>query len=305
MNQHISVFKQEAIDCLNIKPTGIYVDGTFGRGGHSLAICQKLTTGKLIATDLDQAAIDFGNKMIKDYHLENKLLLYKSNFCNIENILLSLEINKVDGILLDLGVSSPQFDTPERGFSYRYDSLLDMRMNQEQELSALEMVNEYSKEKLIKILYEYGEEKFAYKIVEKIIENRPLMTTFDLVAAIKSALPAKVLNSKGHPAKKTFQALRIAVNGELDSLQLALESMPKLLNVNGVLAIISFHSLEDRLVKKAFNQLSKPQKINRRVPILELEKLDFLSRKIMISDLEVLENNRAHSAILRILERIN
>ena len=219
MTQHISVLKQEAIDCLNIKPNGIYVDGTFGRGGHSLAICQKLTSGKLIATDLDQAAIDFGKVMIQDYHLENKLFLYKANFCNIDKILSSLNINKVDGILLDLGVSSPQFDTPERGFSYRYDSLLDMRMNQEQQLSALEIINEYSKQQLIKILYEYGEEKFAYKIVENIIKNRPLTTTFDLVAAIKSALPAKVLNSKGHPAKKTFQALRIAVNGELDSLQ--------------------------------------------------------------------------------------
>lgn len=305
IDKHISVFKQDIIDNLKIKPEGIYVDGTFGRGGHSLAICSQLTSGCLIATDLDSDAIDYGQKLITNNHLENKLSLYQSNFGDLDILLSKLNISNIDGILLDLGVSSPQFDNPERGFSYRYDAKLDMRMNQNQVLSAYEIVNQYSMDNISKILFEYGEEKFARKIAAKIVEKRPIETTLQLVDVIKSALPNKVLSSKGHPAKKSFQAIRIAVNSELESLEKALSFMPNLLKKGGIMAVISFHSLEDKLVKKAFNQLAKPSKVDKRLPLLVTEKPKFISKKIMISNEEILMNNRSHSAILRILERID
>lgn len=305
IDKHVSVFKQDVIESLKINPEGIYIDGTFGRGGHSLAICERLTSGHLIATDLDSDAITYGKKLISDKQLENKLSLYQMNFGYLNKLLNELQISSVDGILLDLGVSSPQFDNPDRGFSYRYDAKLDMRMNQEQLLNAHDIVNQYSLSDLQRILFEYGEEKFAKKIALKIVENRPINTTFELVDVIKSALPSKVLSNKGHPAKKSFQAIRIAVNSELESLENALGFMPQFLKKGGIMAVISFHSLEDKLVKKAFNQLSKPHKVDKRIPLLITENPQFMTKKIMISNEEVLINNRSHSAILRILERID
>lgn len=305
IDKHISVFKQDIIENLKINPEGIYIDGTFGRGGHSLAICNKLTNGRLIATDLDNDAISYGQKLILDNHLENKLSLYQMNFGSLDKLLDKLQISSVDGILLDLGVSSPQFDNPERGFSYRFDAKLDMRMNQNQLLSAHEIVNQYSLSDIQRILFEYGEEKFAKKIASKIVEKRPINTTLELVDVIKDALPSKVLSSKGHPAKKSFQAIRIAVNSELESLENALNFMPNFLKKGGIIAIISFHSLEDKLVKRAFNQLAKPNKVDKRIPLLTTENPRFITKKIMISNEEVLINNRSHSAILRILERID
>ncbi|MDO4500655.1 MAG: 16S rRNA (cytosine(1402)-N(4))-methyltransferase RsmH [Erysipelotrichaceae bacterium] len=302
MSKHISVLLDEALKLLDVKENGVYIDGTLGRGGHSKKILEKLKGGRLYCFDLDEQAIKESKENLKDY---DNVTYIHDNFKNMNKY-----VSGVDGILLDLGVSSPQFDEGDRGFSYRFDGPLDMRMNQEGDLTAYKVVNTYSKEELEKVFWNYGEEKFSRSIAAKIIEKRaeaPIKTTFELVDVIKSALPAKVLNKKGHPAKQCFQALRIEVNGELDSLNQFLEVFPDMLNKDGKVAIITFHSLEDRLVKRRFKDLSTVEDDKRiyKLPS-EIEEADFelLNRKALIATDEELENNpRSKSAKLRGLRK--
>lgn len=304
MNQHISVFKNEAISALDIKPEGVYVDATLGRAGHSLQIVKQLDSGHLYCFDLDdQALLDSAN-ILQEY--KDKVTLIHSNFAQIENKLNQHGITEIDGILFDLGVSSPQFDDPDRGFSYRYDAPLDMRMNQQQSLSAMNVVNEYDLSDLNRILKEYGEEKFSYKIAQSIIASRPIHTTLQLVDAIKKALPQRVLRAQGHPAKQTFQAIRIEVNGELQAISVALEQAIRLLKPNGRLVVITFHSLEDRIVKQLFNTVSTPPKVNKRLPQLEKAVINYehLTKQVIKPSQTEIENNpRSQSAKLRILAR--
>ncbi len=291
---------EKAIELLDIRQGGIYVDGTLGRGGHSKLILEKLKDGKLYCFDLDEEAIKESKEVLKDY--DNAVFIH-DNFANMAKY-----VDKVDGILLDLGVSSPQFDEAQRGFSYRYDGPLDMRMNQEDALSACEVVNEYSEEALAKVLWEYGEEKNARRIARSIVENRPLKTTFELVEAIKKALPARVLSKKGHPAKQSFQALRIEVNHELDSLKRFLNEFDGILNKDGRVVIITFHSLEDRLVKRAFKALSSVDD-DLRIALRpeEVKKADYvlLNHGDKADEKEVENNHRAKSAIIRGIRKIN
>ena len=294
MSDHVSVMPQRAIDLLDIRPDGIYVDGTLGRGGHSKLILEKLKGGKLYCFDLDEEAIEESRKFLKGY--ENVTFIH-DNFMNMDSY-----VDHVDGILLDLGVSSPQFDEAERGFSYRYDSPLDMRMNREDDFSAYDVVNCYSEEDLADILWRYGEERNAGRIAKKIAENRPIETTGKLVEVIRSALPAKILSKKGHPAKQTFQALRIEVNHELDSLETFLERFDRILNVNGTVVIITFHSLEDRMVKYCFRKLSSVED-DKRIALRpeEVKKADYilLNHGDKASEEEIESNHRAKSAIIR------
>lgn len=291
---------EKAIELLNVKEDGIYVDGTLGRGGHSKLILEKLKSGRLYCFDLDEDAIRESKQILKDY---DNVVYIHDNFANMDQY-----VDKVDGILLDLGVSSPQFDEPERGFSYRNDGPLDMRMNKEDKLSAYEVVNNYSEQDLVRILFDYGEEKNARRIARSIVENRPLNTTFELVEAIKKALPAKVLSKKGHPAKQSFQALRIEVNHELDSLKKFLNEFDGILNKNGRVVIITFHSLEDRLVKRAFKAKSSVED-DLRIALRpeEVRKADYrlLNHGDKAEQEEVEFNRRAKSAIIRGIEKIN
>ena len=300
MTRHISVMPEKAIELLNVKEDGIYVDGTLGRGGHSKLILEKLKNGRLYCFDLDEDAIRESKQILKDY---DNVVYIHDNFANMDQY-----VDKVDGILLDLGVSSPQFDEPERGFSYRNDGPLDMRMNKEDKLSAYEVVNNYSEQDLVRILFDYGEEKNARRIARSIVENRPLNTTFELVEAIKKALPAKVLSKKGHPAKQSFQALRIEVNHELDSLKKFLNEFDGILNKNGRVVIITFHSLEDRLVKRAFKAKSSVED-DLRIALRpeEVRKADYrlLNHGDKAEQEEVEFNRRAKSAIIRGIEKIN
>lgn len=304
MIEHISVLKKETIDLLEIKKNGIYVDGTLGRCGHTLEILKKLDKGHLYCFDLDLEAIEKGHQILQEY--KGKYTIIHDNYKNMDSY-----IEKVDGIILDLGVSSPQFDNAERGFSYRYNSRLDMRMNSETKLSAYEIVNNYDLNSLNRIFKEYGEEKNSYKIASKIIEARklkPIETTFELVDIIKSCLSNKVLKEKGHPAKQVFQSLRIEVNDELNSLEEFLNKIPAILKKDGRVAIISFHSLEDRLIKNYFKKFSTV-KDDKRIVIKQqdLIKPDFelLNKKIIISTTEELEiNSRAKSAKLRGIKRV-
>lgn len=304
MGSHLSIFKSEAIEALDIKPEGIYVDATLGRGGHSLEIVKQLTSGHLYVFDLDLEAIKESKIRLANYL--DKITFCHTNYANIVSVLNTYNIKGVDGILFDLGVSSPQFDTPERGFSYRFDARLDMRMDQSQSLNAYEVVNTYSEEKLKDILYRYGEERYSNSIVKQIINNRPIETTLELVDVIKKGLPNKVLNSKGHPAKKVFQAIRIEVNKELDSLEKSLNSVVRILNPKGRCVVITFHSLEDRIVKDIFNSVSKAPKMSRRVPLIEEIQLEYkhLTKNVIkVSEEEKETNLRSHSAKLRILEK--
>ena len=255
---HYSVMLKECIDALEIRKNGTYIDGTLGRGGHSSEILKRIPEGKLIAFDLDSEAIS--QSAIRLNEIGTNYVLIHDNFATAKEHLAHMGIEGADGILLDLGVSSPQFDDGTRGFSYRFDGPLDMRMNRETELSEYDVVNHYSYEDLVRILKWYGEEPFAKQIarsIEKHRQQKPISTTFELVDVIKEALPSKVLNKKGHPAKQTFQAIRIEVNHELDSLKSALEDMMGLLHPNGVMAVITFHSLEDRMVKTMFKEKTK------------------------------------------------
>lgn len=299
MKEHVTVLLDEAIEMLNVKEDGIYVDGTLGRGGHSLEILKRLKTGKLYCFDLDEEAIKKSKETLKDY---NNVIYVHDNFMNMNKY-----VDHVDGILLDLGVSSPQFDEAERGFSYRNDGPLDMRMNKEDKFTAYDVVNKYDEEKLAKVLFEYGEEKYSRAIARKIVEARPIKTTFELVDAIKSALPAKVLSKKGHPAKQSFQAIRIEVNHELDSLKTFLESFDEILNVNGRLVIITFHSLEDRLVKRCFKDLSTvkdDKRIALRPEQIEKARYELLNHGKKADDDEIENNRRAKSAIVRGIRKV-
>ncbi len=308
--QHIPVLLNEVIEGLNIKPDGIYVDLTLGRAGHSSEVLKRLNqNGKLICFDQDQEAIDASQ--IKLQQIASNFLIIKSNFENIKSELNKIGINKVDGIMADLGVSSPQFDNAERGFSYRFDAKLDMRMNQEQELTAYEIVNTYDLKTLTNIFREYGEEKYSYEIAKRIIrqrEEKPIETTFELVDVIKKSLPMKELAKKGHPAKQVFQALRIAVNRELDVLEVMLKDALTILNRNGRLAVITFQSLEDRIVKKIFKEVSTPKQTPRGMPTLPGEdKVEYkeVNRKVIVASEEELKfNPRSESAKLRVIEKL-
>ena len=254
--KHISVLLNECIEGLDIKPDGIYVDGTAGGAGHSREIAKRLTTGKLIAIDKDPTAVKIATERLSEYPVAQ---VVENDFANIPEVLDSLGIDKVDGILLDLGVSSHQLDTPERGFSYNYDAPLDMRMSQKG-LSAYNIVNEYEPKDIARILREFGEEKFASRIAQNIAKSReekPIETTFELVEIIKSSIPAAARREGGHPAKRSFQAIRIAVNSELDNLSLCLDRTFERINEGGRFAIITFHSLEDRMVKQKFASFTK------------------------------------------------
>jgi 16S rRNA (cytosine1402-N4)-methyltransferase len=302
---HIPVLLKETIDGLNIKPDGIYVDCTLGRGGHSSEVLKKLTTGHLYSFDQDDEAIKKSYDRLKE--ISSSFTLIKSNFAFIKEKLQELGVTKVDGIMFDLGVSSAQFDESDRGFSYRFDARLDMRMNKDSSLSAYEVVNNYSQEELFRVIRDYGEEKFAYQIAKAIVkyrQSKPLTTTFELVDVIKSVMPQKVLNQKGHPAKQTFQAIRIEVNDELGVLKKALQEASQLLNSKGRLCVITFNSLEDRIVKDFFANLTKVEG-SRKLPTQnEVKDYILVNRKVITASEEELENNnRAKPAKLRILER--
>ena len=299
MSEHISVMPERAMELLDVKEDGIYVDGTLGRGGHSRRILEKLTTGRLYCFDLDEEAIERSKELLKGY---DNVTFIHDNFMNMGKY-----VDQADGILLDLGVSSPQFDEADRGFSYRYDGPLDMRMNKEDKLSAYDVVNSYSKEELKRVLWQYGEERNANRIAEKIIENRPIDSTLELVEVIKSALPAKVLSKKGHPAKQSFQAIRIEVNHELDSLKAFLDSFDPILKKDGRLIIITFHSLEDKLVKHCFKALSTVED-DKRIALRpeQVKKADYvlLNHGDKASEKEVEINRRAKSAIIRGIKKV-
>ncbi len=305
--EHISVLLDEAIEMLDIKEDGIYVDCTLGRGGHSSEILKRIPNGHLYAFDLDQSAIDESRKRLEA--IGDNFTLIHAPFEEFNARLDELHVGQVDGILMDLGVSSPQFDDPERGFSYRYDARLDMRMDQNQPLDAYTIVNTYPKEELLRVLREYGEEPNAARIVAGILKAReikPIETTFELVEVIKDALPAAILRKKGHPAKQTFQALRMEVNKELPQLTSTLEQGLDRLKPGGRMAVITFHSLEDRIVKQAFAARALPKKVNRRMPVAIEETLHYklVNRKpITASQAELDANSRAHSAKLRGVER--
>lgn len=306
MSEHITVLKEEAVDALNIKDDGIYVDATLGGGGHSSLILSKLKKGHLYSFDQDDYAISRAKEKLDT--VGNNYTIIKSNFVNLKERLNELGVYHIDGILYDLGVSSFQFDMEERGFSYRLDGPLDMRMNQNQELSAKTIVNEWPVSKLIEIFYRYGEEKFAKQIafqIDKVRHEKEISTTFELVDIIKSALPQKVLKQKGHPAKQVFQALRVAVNDELTVFEKSLLDGLDMLNSDGRAVVITFQSLEDRICKSIFKEKSTLD-IPEGLPVIIKEEAPFelISRKpILPSEEELNNNNRSHSAKMRILRK--
>ncbi|HAR6255772.1 TPA: 16S rRNA (cytosine(1402)-N(4))-methyltransferase RsmH [Staphylococcus pseudintermedius] len=308
MFHHISVLLKETVDQLNIKEDGVYVDCTLGGAGHSQYLLNQLSDeGRLIAIDQDMTAINHAKeKLQQDLH---KVTFVHNNFRNLANILAELNIDKVDGILYDLGVSSPQLDVPERGFSYQHNAKLDMRMDQTQPLSAYEVVNTWSYETLVKIFFRYGEEKFSKQIARKIEARRqqqPIETTFDLVTCIKEGIPAKARRKGGHPAKRVFQAIRIAVNDELAAFEDSLEQAIDHVKVSGRISVITFHSLEDRLCKQMFQEYEKGPDVPRGLPVLPeayTPKLKRVNRKPIVADATDLEDNhRARSAKLRVAE---
>ena len=310
--KHITVLLNEAVDGLNIKPDGTYVDCTLGGGGHSGLILSKLSeNGKLYSFDQDITAINFNKDKFEEENELGKINFIKSNFRNISEELNKRNILGVDGILYDLGVSSPQFDNADRGFSYNYDAPLDMRMYQSQSLTARDVVNDWSYEQLVRIFFRYGEEKFAKSIarrIEKVRQQTPIETTGQLVDLIKEAIPAKARRKGGHPAKKTFQAIRIAVNDELGALEESLEQALDLLNPGGRISVITFQSLEDRLVKVMFKQKTSLPELPPGLPVIpDSQKVEYklITRKpIVPSEDEITHNNRAHSAKLRIIEKL-
>ncbi len=306
---HISVLLSESIEALAIRPEGIYVDGTLGGGGHSYEICRRLTTGRLIGIDQDSNAICAAKEHLAPFL--DKVTFVNDNFSHVETILDQLGIEKVDGFLLDIGVSSYQLDTAERGFSYMQDAPLDMRMDERRDFSAYDVVNTYSEEELARVIYEYGEERWAKRIAQFIVQARaqtPIQTTFELVEIIKKAVPKGARKDGPHPAKRTFQAIRIEVNGELEILERTIDAMTKHLNVGGRLAIITFHSLEDRIVKNAFRKQENPCTCPPEFPVCVCGKVPLakvMTRKPILPSAEELEqNHRARSAKLRVLERI-
>ena len=307
MGKHIPVLLNETITGLNIKPDGIYVDLTLGRGGHSGEILKKLQKGHLYGVDQDETAIEESRRYLET--ISNNFTLIHKNFSFLDQIMEENQIEYADGILMDLGVSSPQFDEGDRGFSYREDARLDMRMDQRNPLTAYDIVNTYSLDEIFKILRDYGEEKFAYSIAKNIVkarESKPIETTFQLVEIIKKSKPMKELAKAGHPAKQSFQALRIAVNDELNVLQIALNKALKALRPHGGrLAVITFHSLEDRIVKNVFKDAAVSEGNRYDIPVQVKEKeYQLITRKPIVADEQELEiNHRSISAKLRIIER--
>ena len=306
---HVSVLLDECLDGLNIRPDGIYVDGTLGGAGHSSQIAKRLTTGRLIGIDRDQVALKAAGERLAPY--ADKVTLVHANFCEIAQVLQNLGIPGVDGILLDLGVSSPQLDDGERGFSYMSDAPLDMRMNRQDALTAYDVVNTWSFEELRRILYDYGEERYAPRIAEAICRRReenPIKTTLELVDVIRGAMPAAALREKQHPAKRSFQAIRIAVNDELGSVEKVMADAVPCLNPGGRLAVITFHSLEDRIVKNAMADAAKGCTCPPNFPVCvcgKKPKVQLVNRKPVTSTQEELDRNpRARSAKLRVCEKI-
>lgn len=307
MSSHQSVLLQESLDLLSVKKEGIYVDLTLGRGGHSSAILSSLTSGHLYAFDLDETAIKESEERLRA--IGNNFTLIHDNFKNLKEDLASRGVTHIDGLLMDLGVSSPQFDVAERGFSYKEEAPLDMRMDVSSPFSAKDIVNTYSLNELTRIFREYGEDNDAYavsKLIVKEREKKEIVTTTELVEIIKRAKGSKTLAKKGHPAKQIFQALRIETNGELDSLKKVLQDFPPLMNAGGVVVAISFHSLEDRLVKVAFKDLTVIEgNRNEELPLIN-EEAPFIAltkKPITASEKELAENHRAASAKLRAIKR--
>lgn len=307
--KHVSVLLDETIENLNIKPDGIYVDGTLGGGGHSYEICKRLGDGgRLIGIDQDSAAIEAGTKRLEPF--ADKVTIVRSNYCRMKQVLSELGIEKVDGIVLDLGVSSYQLDTAQRGFSYRENAPLDMRMDQRQTMTARDIVNEYSEMDLYRIIRDYGEDKFAKNIAKHIVaarQKKPIETTDELTELIKAAIPMKFRAVGGHPAKRTFQAIRIELNHELDVLRDTLDDMIDLLNDEGRLCIITFHSLEDRIVKTIYKKNENPCECPPNFPVCVCGKKSkgaAIPRKpILPGEEELLVNSRSKSAKLRVFIR--
>ena len=311
MFEHKSVLLYETIDSLNVKPDGIYVDGTLGGGGHALEVCKRLGEyGRLIGIDQDADAIAAATERLKDY--KDKVTVVRSNYVNIQTVLNDLGIEKVDGIYLDLGVSSYQLDMPERGFTYREDQApLDMRMDQRNDQTAADIINSYSEFDLYRIIRDYGEDKFAKNIAKHIVKARelkPIETTGELTEIIKGAIPAKVRAVGGHPSKKTFQAIRIELNKELEVLSQSLDAMIDLLNPGGRLSVITFHSLEDRIVKTRFKTNENPCICPPDFPICvcgRISKGKVVTRKPVIpTEEEIEDNKRSKSSKLRVFERV-
>ncbi len=306
---HRSVMLNECIDGLNIKPDGIYVDGTCGGAGHSFEIAKRLDTGKLICIDQDPDAIAAASKRLEPY--KERVIIVKSNFSEAAGVCRNLGYDRIDGLLLDLGVSSFQLDEASRGFSYNADAPLDMRMSDTNPLTAYEVVNSYSESELKRILFEYGEERFAGRIASKIVHARvikPIETTIELSELIKSAIPSAARNGGHHPAKRSFQAIRIEVNGELDVIAPTIETVCGVMNSGGRMAIITFHSLEDRAVKQAYQKLAEGCTCPKDFPVCvcgNKPKIKIITKKpIVPSETELEENPRSRSAKLRIAEKI-
>ena len=305
---HKSVLLDEVIESLNIKPDGYYVDGTLGGAGHALEVIKRLKGGRLIGIDQDADAIKAATERLIDY--KNRVIIVRDNYVNIENILKREGIDKVDGIYVDLGVSSYQLDTADRGFTYRFDAPLDMRMDDRNELKASDIVNNYSEAELFHVIRDYGEDRFAKNIAKHIVEYRnkkKIETTFELVDIIKSAIPMKIQVTGGHPAKRTFQAIRIELNKELEVLKDSIDVMIELLKQGGRLSVITFHSLEDRIVKQAFKKAESPCVCPKKFPVCvcgNKSKGRVITRKAVLPSKEELEeNSRAKSAKLRVFEK--
>ena len=305
---HKSVLLDEVIESLNIKPDGYYVDGTLGGAGHALEVIKRLKGGRLIGIDQDADAIKAATERLIDY--KNRVIIVRDNYVNIENILKREGIDKVDGIYVDLGVSSYQLDTADRGFTYRFDAPLDMRMDDRNELKASDIVNNYSEAELFHLIRDYGEDRFAKNIAKHIVEYRnkkKIETTFELVDIIKSAIPMKIQVTGGHPAKRTFQAIRIELNKELEVLKDSIDVMIELLKPGGRLSVITFHSLEDRIVKQAFKKAESPCVCPKKFPVWvcgNKSKGRVITRKAVLPSKEELEeNSRAKSAKLRVFEK--
>ncbi|AEN99416.1 16S rRNA (cytosine(1402)-N(4))-methyltransferase RsmH [Lactobacillus sanfranciscensis] len=308
---HVTVMLNEAIDGLDVKPDGIYVDCTLGGGGHSALLLSHLTNGHLYSFDQDDHAIEYNKEHLKKYLAENELTFIHDNFRNLAKDLSEQGVSEVDGIVYDLGVSSPQFDDAERGFSYQKDARLDMRMDQRQKLDAWKVVNEWPYEQLVRIFFRYGEEKFSKQVarsIERIRADQPINTTTELAEIIKNAIPAAARRHGGNPAKKVFQAIRIAVNDELGALEESLEQAIDRLKIHGRISVITFQPLEDRLVKRMFKEKTTIENLPPNIPVIPEEMQPHFKmvqkKPILPSEGEQLENRRSHSAKLRIIERI-
>lgn len=308
---HVTVMLNEAIDGLEVKPDGIYVDCTLGGGGHSALLLSHLTNGHLYSFDQDDHAIEYNKEHLKKYLAENELTFIHDNFRNLAKDLSEQGVSEVDGIVYDLGVSSPQFDDAERGFSYQKDARLDMRMDQRQKLDAWKVVNEWPYEQLVRIFSRYGEEKFSKQVarsIERIRADQPINTTTELAEIIKNAIPAAARRHGGNPAKKVFQAIRIAVNDELGALEESLEQAIDRLKIHGRISVITFQPLEDRLVKRMFKEKTTIENLPPNIPVIPEEMQPHFKmvqkKPILPSEGEQLENRRSHSAKLRIIERI-